>query len=312
MTNLTKTKQEVRLAMDDKQFQDFIQSLLWKPQVISKDFWWYYCIEKDDIINLDKILSQRISQQNKGKRVYFRASIYYEDNSVAEVSSIPHLIDYNETLPLVCDAVYLTWKFLVKFEDKDSPEVQEVSISFISNDEPKKYDFEENNINWFFYRRSDVSLRIKHTARTWGVDIEGLISRHMDWIVKPQKKFLIFIRGRSYHEGTHPSILFIMLFSSWYILFNALWSDEGVQNGIKWIIFLITMYFLLSTLNYIWVNFFNWSLSKLSYILLNKTSIENKMKKEKKIKNNWIKKIIYLILQLSIAIVWNILFRDYF
>lgn len=313
MRELDRKESSVVLPMSDKQFKDFIQSLLWKPQTISKDFIWYYSIDKDDVINLNKLLCQRISQQNKSRLVNFSVSIYYNDNSTVELNWIEHLIDYIETLPLICEALHLTWKFLVQFEDKDSPELQEVNISFFTETPiPKKYEFQEDIYNWFFYGGRSVNLRIKHTARTWWADIEWLISRHIEKIIKKESKFINFF-GIRYWDDDSILITLIMFSSSLFILLN-LWLSWNIDinRWLKWMFFIIILYYLLKIIAYIWERFLRSSLSKDSYILLNKESIKFKDIKEKEYKNSWLKLILYVFFQIIIGIVWNFLYSNFF
>lgn len=106
------------------------------------------------------------------------------------MTGLEHLIHYNESLPIVSSALHLTWQYLIKFRDKTTFEKQEISISFLTNmEEPIQIDGEEE-----YYHDNVANIRIQHTARTWGADIEGLLTKHLNTIIHKESKIKRFIR----------------------------------------------------------------------------------------------------------------------
>lgn len=99
---------KVALPFNKNQFADFIASLLGKPQTISKRLEGSFNIDLETIKKLHEIINQRIYQQNDGKLIQLRATIYYSDNSSITLDGYEHLVHYNESLPLVSGYFGLT------------------------------------------------------------------------------------------------------------------------------------------------------------------------------------------------------------
>lgn len=202
---------QVSFPFTQTQFTDFLVSLLGRPQTITKKFVGSFEITKDTLITLFEVLNQRIYQQNESKLIQFRATIYYSDNSTVTLNGFDHLVHYNEKLPLISQAVHLTWTYVVKFRDKESFEKQEISISFITETE-NEISFDEDTK--FDSYHSFINFRIAHTARTWGADIEGLLTRHLQTIVKKTPRLLEFFKYNSNKvEYTFSGTLMLITFT---------------------------------------------------------------------------------------------------
>ncbi|KIC89137.1 hypothetical protein [Flavihumibacter sp. ZG627] len=166
-------------------------SLLGKPQTITKRFHGTFEITKDNIISLFEILNQRVYQQNEAKLIQFRATIYYDDNSTVTLNGFDHLVHYNETLPIVSKAIHLTWQYLIKFRDKATFEKQEINVSFLTEMDGKVSLDEDIEI---YPHNNQVYIRIQQTARIWGADIEGILSKHLKTIVWNNSKLFEFFQ----------------------------------------------------------------------------------------------------------------------
>ncbi len=206
MENNLETSGKVALPFNEEQFKDFIVSLLGKPQTITKFISGSFEINKNNLVTLFELINQRIYQQNDSKLIQFRATIYYNDDTTITLNGFDHLVHYNENLPLVSRAVHLTWQYLVKFRDKDTLEKQEISISFVSDDDGPMPIFDGNNGRRYY--DSGISFIISHTARTWGADIEALLTKHLSVVTKKESKVLRYIRYSS--ESVNNMILCIL------------------------------------------------------------------------------------------------------
>jgi hypothetical protein len=285
---------KVALPFDKSQFQNFIIGLLGKPQVINKRFLGSFEIDMDFVANLFQLLEQRIHQQNEAKLLELRSAIIYHDGSSVSLSGFEHLINFNEPQPLVCKALHLTWQYLILFKDKESAEKQEITISFITSgasqlDEEMSYNF-----------RSSISIRIAHTARTWGADIEGLLTKHLTPILIKD------IGLKKIHEL----------------------DDTTVQNIIKFILITIT-----TTCGYYWIDFhktylliflyaLTFALTALtdliissvrpdshpSFILITNESKNQKTKDLKQYNREWLKFIFATLGSIAIGIIGNFVY----
>jgi hypothetical protein len=186
------TSGNVALPFNEDQFKDFIVSLLGKPQTITKHLDGTFEIDKEQLISIYEVINRRIYQQNDAKLIQFRASIYYDDNTTVTLNGFEHLVNYNEKLPLISKAVHLTWQYLVKFRDKETFEKQEIALSFLTNFNGQIAGMDEFVPGRF--RDSGINFRISHTGRTWGADIEAILTKHLKTIVQKESKFISFFR----------------------------------------------------------------------------------------------------------------------
>lgn len=82
------------------------------------------------------------------------------------------LASYVETKQIVSTEVCLRWQYLILFNDKTTKERQEIEITF-------------NTRPYHNFRGNDGYIRIKiaHTARTWGKDMEAMLVNHIKGII---------------------------------------------------------------------------------------------------------------------------------
>ena len=190
----------ITLPMRKGDFQDFIKSLLGSPQSINKNIRGPFEITFDDLKDIYNLIIQRITQQNDGTLAKFLAKLVFSDDSSVELNTIQELLTYKETRPIISIALHLSWDFIVKFQDKEVPEKQKIQLSFISSGNYVP-DFDKNifivSSGRGVLESGIINFRIEHTARTWGTDIESLLSNHIQHILKPISKIKQFIR--KYH-----------------------------------------------------------------------------------------------------------------
>ena len=123
----------VALPCEPEQFSSFISSLLGKPQTISKGYTGSFEITHQDIQSAYRLVCQRVSQQNQGTLIQFSVRLVFDDNSTVLLNSFEDFLGYTEVRPLVVTQAHLSWSFLVKFEDREHPEKQEIDLSFVAS-----------------------------------------------------------------------------------------------------------------------------------------------------------------------------------
>ena len=190
----------VMLPCRPEDFKEFVSGLLGKPQTITKRFLGKFDISKEDIESFHHVLTQRVAQQNEGKLIQFTIKIVYDDNSSVLLNSLEDFIHYNEVRHVSSIAAHLTWTFLVLFPDRKVPEKQTIEISIITNTE-KQMPFYDEDLPFFLMhspKKGYITFQISHTARTWGGDIEALLSGHIKNLLQPASKIRNYIRE---HDG---------------------------------------------------------------------------------------------------------------
>jgi hypothetical protein len=196
------------LPFNEEQFKDFIKGLLGTPQTITKRIKGNFEVHLKDLQNFHDLINQRVTQQNNGKLVQLKTQIYYSDESSVLLSSYEELVTYNEVKPVISEAVRMTWTYLIQFADKNVPEKQEIELMIIST--PQRNVIEDDDIPVIFPSYGQFRIIIKHTARTWGADIESLITHQINSILTPCSKFKEFIRRRSERIGLFTGLLFLI------------------------------------------------------------------------------------------------------
>lgn len=203
----------VALPCDPANFSSFISSLLGKPQTISKVYTGSFEIKHQDIENVFNLISQRITQQNQSNLIQFTIRLVYDDNSTVLLNNLADFRSYVEVRPVIVTQAHLSWAFLVKFEDRSHPEKQEIDLSFVtkSGEGVSIFDVDDSPIIPFYRigNMASISFRVNHTARTWGADIESLLSGHIKHIMLPENKFRKFIRV---HSGKISAFLGFLYF----------------------------------------------------------------------------------------------------
>jgi len=205
-------KYAIVLPCNQKDFGEFISGLLGKPQVIERSFKGTYELDQSDIENTYHLVEQRVHQQNEAVLIQFVVKVYYDDNSSVQIDSLNDFILYREVRPLVPIAVGLTWIYMIKFRDKTAPEKQVIDLSFGF---PFRQFYDEAPPSVIRKIRQDASsrvrLQISHTARTWGTDIEALLSGHVKTLFKSENKWQRLITKYSEQIGLSFGILFFVI-----------------------------------------------------------------------------------------------------
>ena len=167
----------IMLPCAPEDFAAFVSSLLGKPQTISGWIGGHFEIKRNDIENIYYLLTQRVSQQNQGQLVQFSIEILYDDDTKVALNSFFDLNHYAEIQKKNSIAANLTFVFVIQFADRKYPEKQQIDITFRSN--RAKGQSSREDIVLDMTEKLGFEYQIKHTARTWGVDIESLLQNHL-------------------------------------------------------------------------------------------------------------------------------------
>lgn len=174
----------------------FIGGLLGQPQTIEDSFSGPFDLQKHDLVD------QRIRQQNRGELIQFTVRVVYDDDSTILLNGLEDFRHYHEVRPRISVEAHLSWTYLIQFEDKQTPEKQNIEV--IISTKAVIRDIPRNLI-----------LKIQHTGRTWGFDIEHLLSGQIkSWIYHEHafKQLIYRYRGRI---GLTFAILFMILIGTY-------------------------------------------------------------------------------------------------
>jgi len=193
----------VALPYTDEQLSQFIKSLLGTPQTISKKIEGVFVIQLSDIQSFNDLICQRVAQQNQSKLLEVKSTIYFSDKSNITLNSYDDLISYYEIKPLLSIGIRITWSFLINFPDKETPERQEIELFYCANKRKLLTNSDVSSESYF-------NIEIRHTQRTWGVDIENIIEDQIDSIKQKISKFRFFVKRNS-SEIAFLLVMFILI-----------------------------------------------------------------------------------------------------
>lgn len=338
----------VTLPCHPNDFKEFISNLLGKPQTIEKYFSkGTFTVNQDDILNTFHLVDQRINQQNEATLVQFTVKIIYHDDSSVTLNSLTDFTHYKEIRPIRSESVHLTWVYLVKFQKKNAPEKQQIDLRFSTDRDGGEILHEDGIVirrgkKWF--GPGHISFRISHTERTWGVDIESLLTGQIKTLLKPQVKISDFITkhserigfliGASFLASAIAGVFYsIKKFTNSYLSELANISDKTLSSSdllsqkVDFLIEIITKglwpRFSLSIISFLFVSLVLsiflgiWVEDKAdnkpsSFVLLSKASEDFQRKSLEKRKRDWFLFGVSVVTSIVTSVVANIIFTKYF
>ena len=230
MSDLEKKSNEIGLSLvgDEDLFKDFVCGLLGRPQTIESHTYTPFVVSKEDIIGLDDLISVRVRQQNEGSLIQFNVTIIFDDGSSETLNDIDSLKYYNCVAPKKSVAISVNWSFLIKFQDKQTPEKQEITISFKDHE---IFSSLEPNIR--ARPKASIYIRIDHTERTWGLDLSTAITNYIESNVWEKSGAVQRIRR---HLAEELSFLFaIVVFGSSVYITNCKLKDYFETTRMQWL-----------------------------------------------------------------------------
>lgn len=197
----------VVLPCGPDQFREFIGGLLGQPQTINRNIFGSFELSRRDIENLFHLIEQRVSSQNDAKLIQFTGRIVYDDNSSVLLNSYEDFQLYNEVKPLVSVSAVFSWTYLIIFQGKQYPEKQLIEISF----DTQRSNFIRIREGSMYHHESMlgsvIGIRINHTNRTWGTDIEALLAGQLGTLITKEIGARAFVASHPAWIGFGVGIL---------------------------------------------------------------------------------------------------------
>lgn len=179
------------------EFAEFIGDLLGKPQVIRRAIPGAFDIQFADIESLYHLIQHRLAEQNNARLLQFSATFSYSDQSSVLINGFDEFRRYSEVKNVETVNLTCSFDYLIQFTNRSHPERQTIDVSF--NNGVRGLLDEDDSLPFYVFgprsvsARSVIFLRIKHTARSWGADLESLLAEHLKGLIRveaPVKRFL--------------------------------------------------------------------------------------------------------------------------
>lgn len=337
VTRIEHHKGHVVLPYSEEDFNEFLKGLLGKPHTVKKEFDGNFEVRLEDLVSLFHLVDQRINQQNEATLIDFSVTVSYSDGSSVTLSGLDSLTTYNEIKPVVSDAVVLVWKYLVIFQDKKVHEKQEIQVAF--NAHSPQYS-NVRRVKWSpavirLWTAVGIELTILHTARSWGADIESLLTKYITNLLTIPSRVMLFLHKREGLIGLAVAVLvalsgFVVVYWQTWEFANA--NSKMLQQFIErnasleetvrliadiiasgaWgqhffhVLTFLTILVVVSIFLGTWVG--SGIPTKLNYVLLTKKSFELKEKNRRRNRNKWWKYAISIIVSILCSVIGNWIF----
>ena len=126
--NLSSSRSEISVPLTDgRRLGEFIADLLGQRRSIERHFPGIrFEISFNWLLNLDDIISQRISAQNPANLVSFSAKLYFSNGKILTLEDHKAFRIFNDISNELSLGVVLKWTYLVKFPSKDLLDKEEI------------------------------------------------------------------------------------------------------------------------------------------------------------------------------------------
>lgn len=165
---------EISLTLSNKNFVDMVLNFLGKKEKLTyviKDI--YFILRLNDIEQFYYLLNKKISKEQYVYIDHFLVVIYYNDNTIREISGIKALNEFIETRDVIPTDILMSWNIIIKYPDAETIENQKIELAFIRNKE-------EYN--------SKIVLNIQHTNQAWGIEVLNLFKDKLSEVANKQSK----------------------------------------------------------------------------------------------------------------------------
>lgn len=225
------------LPVKKDQFAEFVSGLLGKPQRIRRVIPGSFELHHSHIEQLHNLITQRLHQQNEYALIQLTTQLFYENAESVTLKSMTEFLSYVSVESLIPVALEVTWTTLVKFQDRNVPERQEVSVRFITQDVSHDQ-LQSMQIQDYPFRRriGGVIYEVHHTARSWGNDMDSLLNKALRAQVSPPSQIAEFFDDRSQEVAgiVAPAFFFIANYPLFALVLAALHGagQAPVSEGI--------------------------------------------------------------------------------
>jgi hypothetical protein len=227
----------ISLPLDENSFKDFMVSLLGQPESIEGMVEGPFEIDIGGFEHLNSLIDSRIDTQNLSSLLEFRAKLFFNDGSSISFNGVQSLLEYKEMRPLICNGFIFTWSYLVKFNNKQASEKQEISVSSLfkkENSTSKSSSRRKSILSSLAIDLAKISssnqpkidYSIRCTDKNWGIEISEIIRNCLCQFIKTGSSPFIKIRRAIVDNLSliQTPCLMLGLFVMWILLERGLGS----------------------------------------------------------------------------------------
>lgn len=179
----------IQVTIKQKDFGGFISNLLGQPESKNGYESGSFTINHEQLVNLHRLIEQRIKLQAQSTLVDFSVLIRYDDAPERKITTPNGFIHLSETRITTTKSISLIMTYLVLFPGRPSPEKQEISVKFIADSSTLVTSSGSVFERVFDYNGGLAVFEVSHTERTWGDDISALVHREVRGCFKPHSYF---------------------------------------------------------------------------------------------------------------------------
>jgi hypothetical protein len=216
----TNRQTAVILPCGPEQFSQFISGLLGRPQELVGVRSGRFRIDREGALQLNALIVQRVFQQHGVHPLQFTARVAFDNGTSVLLNSIEDFTNFHEVRPVCSVGLTLTWSFLIHFQGAHTPEKQDIEVSFHGE---RRFIVTDSTP---ILRTGGASYRIKHTARTWGADIEGLLANYLDDLMAKEGVVRTFVRENSGIIGIITAVVVLSTFVT-----GLVWTSSEVVES---------------------------------------------------------------------------------
>ena len=222
----------------------FLQSLLGQPRKIEKISNRQFKINHQFLINLDNIIDQRVTTQQKAHLTAFTATVHFDDHRSQTETSREAFRAFVDISTALTSGIDIVWTYLVWFPGREIPEKQEIAISISSSEaDRREREIGSNSIRrlrrsiiWPEEPTSRIRVIIHYTEVTWGIDVLNYIENELRKAFAPDNTLVATLRVWLSAFSTFciiPALMLPMLFYVWSVSANMNKAKQAALIELK-------------------------------------------------------------------------------
>ncbi len=206
------TDQSLEAASSDEQLESILKRTSRDSKVIFGALRGVFDLSRNDILNFYHLVDQRVAEQNGKSASICEIAVYYNNGTSRKFPTAREFENYTETRNRFPTLITIHSAYFISFPDSTEPEKQEIDIVIRSSESTE--DTIDLAMNDSRVRMSGdkmqvavggngdqfgmISYTINHSRTSWGLDLEGHISGHIEALMQeptPGDKFLAKVSG---------------------------------------------------------------------------------------------------------------------
>lgn len=221
----------VSILMPGRDVAEFIASMLGQRRTLSKTFPNFFRISHDWLVGFVELTHQRIIAQNDGKIISFKFELSYIGGRKLEIFDKRDFSTFNDVSRDISSNVKIVMTYFIKFPNRKNFERQDITLSASADIDFKEYGTDgARRVRSVLIPLSDdlgtINIEIQHTDITWGEDLMGVMSNHIETNFPRRNRWLDSIRV--YSIAFMP-IVFMFLIGTFGLIGDYTGSKKAIE-----------------------------------------------------------------------------------